>query len=123
MLLRKPSSNRRQWIGARLLAFLRAPTLEAWLVRAIGIGGLTAVASIQGSAALAHGDSLFLGVVGVICGVLSLPGLIPFMLLGGVHGPLSDTQGLIIVSVGTGCFWATLIPRLRRRRPGDLIVR
>lgn len=98
----------------RFLAFLRSTSVEAWIVRAILLAALTALVSVFGDRAAS--DNTIVGIKGVawyLAGIIELPGLILYMLFGGVHGPLSEGQGVAVVSIASGCVWAALVPFVR----------
>ncbi|HEU4995268.1 MAG TPA: hypothetical protein VFT29_10610 [Gemmatimonadaceae bacterium] len=69
------------------------------------------------------------GVAWYLAGIIELLGLIPYMMLGGVHGPLSEGQGVAVVSIVSGCVWAAPVPlvripsRRKRRRVGSTAYR
>jgi hypothetical protein len=102
-----------------MLSVLRRPTWLGWLARLATLSGLAAVYGGGVSTLAAHYDlPMPVEILLTILGVVELPGLIVFMLFGGVHASgLADWGALALISVVSGLFWATLLhPFLMRDR-------
>ena len=92
--------------------FLIERELVAWIARTLLFAALfaTALALVPDSAGIDESSRL-VATLELLSGLPLIPGMIAFMLSGGVHGSrLSDEQTIALISIISAAFWASILP-------------